>query len=931
MKLASCLGLCIGIIFLSLSACAPDPLAKILFTDLPSDFTGLNFRNNLNPTDSLNIITYLYYYNGGGIAAGDINNDGLVDLFFTANQAPNALFINRGNLRFEDITLHAGLSAAATWSTGAAFVDIDADGDLDLYVCKASGYGGLPAAHNELYINDGTGHFVERAAAYGLAYQGLSTQAAFFDADGDGDLDCYLLNHSIHDTERVTFARQRRERSVELGDRLLLQNEAGKFVNSSHSSGIHTSRIGYGLGIAVADLSNDGLPDLYISNDFSENDYFYVNLGDGTFRESIANYFPYTSQFSMGNAAGDVNADGLLDIITLDMRPSSDSIRKSSAGAESAHTFATKLARGFHPQYARNCLHINQQDQFLDVAPIAGIHSTDWSWAPILFDADLDGNTDLFIANGIQRRPNDLDYLKFSSARALQRQASNAELASLMPQGLSDNVAYRGSSNFNFVNVTQQWGLSGYGSTTAAIAVDLDNDGDAEIVTTDVNGKAKLYQNHASDSLTRSISLSLLDHNSNRYAFGATVTVRQGNYKRAYGVQPVTGFQSSVVAPLLVYLPHPRDTFELSVAWPQGQKTSWTQLVGSQTLTCPSKPSRRTNVLAKQSSPAFSFDPCQLEEFSQHPIIPYVVADTCQPLGISLLSTVEAAAQKSRFFRDIIANEMVFHVELHNKLSAATSSSSAYLTSGPDGAVLFKIEKNKLGPVQQILRVEEQTYVISAPWHPVRRIKLSKNPTRSDTYTWHIDTIAPAGLWQHLALLDLDNAASDQLLLLGNVGLNTLLTELPGEVLELHIADYDQNGRLDPILVRESGGVRRTVFGLDEIAQQMPPLRKFFTSYLPFSSSTYDAMFPEAMREFETVYRVETMDNLVYSLTSDRLYRLPRLAQLGAAKDITLISMDSARIEFRSPLYHPQLGAYGASSVVVEPGSLLQSIYQERD
>ncbi len=315
-----------------------------LFRQLSTEASGISFANTLQPTEDLNIITYLYYYNGGGISAGDIDGDGLIDLFFTSNQGDNALYRNLGNLKFEEITDVAGIARQSGWSTGSSFTDFDGDGDLDLYVCKVSQAANL-RGRNELYVNDGSGRFVERAAEYGLDFSGLSTQAAFFDADGDGDLDVYLLNHSTHSTAQQRDTSARATADPIAGDRLYLQNEKGTYDDATAGSGLLSSRLGYGLGLAVADFGGSPLPDILVSNDFAEEDYAYENLGGGRFRKTT--WLPSTSMFSMGSVAADLNADGTLDLLTLDMRPYSDSIRKSSAGGDDLPGVKGRLRGGF--------------------------------------------------------------------------------------------------------------------------------------------------------------------------------------------------------------------------------------------------------------------------------------------------------------------------------------------------------------------------------------------------------------------------------------------------------------------------------------------------------------------------------------------------------------------------------------------------------
>ena len=344
-----------------LAGCHSFRSEKQLFQALDSTQTGVGFVNRLVPTEKLNILDYLYFYNGGGVSAGDINNDGLTDLYFVSNQGKNKLYLNKGNFTFEDITAKAGVEGFSDWQTGSTMADINGDGFLDIYVCAVGNFRGLEGA-NELYINNGDNTFTEKAADYGLDFTGFSTQAAFFDYDHDGDLDCYLLNHAVHTSRSYDRVTARNLRNNESGD-YLYENQlvsksgrvpAGKttrFANVSEKAGIYGAAMGYGLGVSVADLNNDGWEDLYVSNDYNEDDYYYVNNQNGTFTESVRKAFMHTSRFSMGNDVADVNGDGFADVVTLDMYPEDETVEKSSLGEDPLDIYQYKLAYGYMNQY----------------------------------------------------------------------------------------------------------------------------------------------------------------------------------------------------------------------------------------------------------------------------------------------------------------------------------------------------------------------------------------------------------------------------------------------------------------------------------------------------------------------------------------------------------------------------------------------------
>lgn len=517
-----------------------------VFTELSPQITNVDFANNLTEDNNNNIIQYLYFYNGGGVAAGDINNDGLPDLYFTSNQGSNKLYINKGNLEFEDVTEKAAVGGQGNWSTGVTMVDVNADGYLDIYVCNVGNYKNFKG-RNELFINNKNGTFTEQAVAYNLAFQGLATQAAFFDYDNDGDLDCYLLNHSTHDAGRRYDASFRTTPNTIAGDRLL-RNDDNLFVDVSAEAGILSSKIGYGLGIAVSDINQDGCMDVYISNDFQENDYLYYNNCDGTFREGSTFSLGHQSKFSMGSDIADFNNDALPDLMTLDMKPEDERTMKKSEGAPNYEKFVQRLGDGFHYQYPRNNLHLNRGNLFgraavfSEIGQLTGVDATDWSWSALFADLDNDGLKDLFISNGIQRRPNDLNYLKFQSSDIIQKNASDLDLANQMPDGKVSNYCYQNKGNLAFENVTKAWGLEHIGISNGTAYADLDGDGDLEIITNNLNEPAKIYNNNSTNNY---LKIKLKGEGSNTFGIGAKVYIQHDGEVYYQEQSPTRGFQSS--------------------------------------------------------------------------------------------------------------------------------------------------------------------------------------------------------------------------------------------------------------------------------------------------------------------------------------------------------------------------------------------------
>ena len=408
-----------------LSACTSKKIETPLFRVLDNKRTGLNFSNDLSYDQKFNLFKYLYFYNGGGVGAGDFNNDGLIDLFFASNQQQNKLYLNKGNLKFNDVTVSAKIPNDDGWSTGVSVVDINNDGLLDIYVCRVGNYETLHSK-NQLLINQGIKNgvpmFVDMAHEYGLDFSGFSTQAAFFDYDSDGDLDIYLLNHSVHENgnyrPRKEFMGMYHPLS---GDRIYRNNGNNTFTDVTLETGINSSSIGYGLGIAIADINLDGYADIYIGNDFHENDYLYINQQNGTFKDEGERRLMHTSRYTMGVDVADVNNDAYPEIISMDMLPSDPYILKRSLGEDAYDVFNYKISYDYSYQYTHNNFQFNRRNGlFSEIGLYSGIAATDWSWAPLWVDFDNDGLKDLFVSNGIPKRMNDIDFINFLSNGNIQ-------------------------------------------------------------------------------------------------------------------------------------------------------------------------------------------------------------------------------------------------------------------------------------------------------------------------------------------------------------------------------------------------------------------------------------------------------------------------------------------------------------------------------
>ena len=491
----------ITLLIFALNGCQKESL---LFEAMEPSDIGMEFSNELGFSKEFNVYTYRNFYNGGGVSLGDVNNDGLLDVYLTANQKPNQLFLNKGDWQFENITDSAGVAGTRAWSTGVSMVDINADGWLDIYVCNSGNVSG-DNKQNELFINQKDGTFSEEAEAYGLADQGFSTHASFFDFDKDGDLDVYLLNNSYQAIGSFDLRRNERPKRDELGGDKLLENRGGKFVDISEQAGVYGSVIGFGLGVTVGDVNNDGWEDIYVSNDFFERDYLYVNQQNGTFKEVLTESIQSISGASMGADMADVDNDGNADIFVTEMLPGEYERLKSVTTFEDWDKYTYNTKNGYYHQYTRNTLQRNNGDgTFSEIGRMAGVSATDWSWGALLFDMNLDGNKDLFVANGIYKDLTDQDYLQYvSSNEVIESMVSGdgvnyAELVNIIPSNTIANKAFANRGDWTFEN-DASLGLDTPGFSNGSAYGDLDNDGDLDLVVNNVNMPLFVYQSKAVD------------------------------------------------------------------------------------------------------------------------------------------------------------------------------------------------------------------------------------------------------------------------------------------------------------------------------------------------------------------------------------------------------------------------------------------------
>lgn len=572
--------------------------------------TGVSFTNTLTYDEQVNTYTFKNFYNGGGVGVGDLDNDGLPELFFCGSQVESRLYKNAGDFSFEDITIESNINTKDVWVTGVSLVDVNGDGLLDIYLCKSGPPNGANR-RNSLYINLGNLKFEDRAEQYGLDNLGLSSHAAFFDYDQDGDLDCYLLNNSIRSVGAYDYKKGLRNEVDTLGGNKLFRNDNGVFVDATTAAGIYSSAIGFGLGVTITDFNDDSWPDIYVSNDFFERDYLYVNNKNGTFREDLVNRITELSMGSMGADIADVNNDGLEEIFVTEMLPDRHDRLKTKAQFEKWDKYQLSIENGYHRQFGRNAFQLNNGNgTYSEVSRLSDMEATDWSWGALIFDMDNDGYKDIFIANGINKDLLDQDYINFSTDPNLIRSMIKKEedaiknLIDMIPTEALPNYAYKNTNGVVFSSNAQAWGLDKPSFSNGSAYGDFDGDGDLDLVINNINQEAFIYRNNSDKTANKYLTIKLIGDQKNPFAIGASMMLHVGDKKFSQELYPARGFQSSVDYTLVFGLGDIAQIDSVTVMWPTGETSKLQNVQTNNALTFNINNAQRAVISTESEDPS---------------------------------------------------------------------------------------------------------------------------------------------------------------------------------------------------------------------------------------------------------------------------------------------------------------------------------------
>ena len=582
------------LVMVMLGACSSGKEEKkeTLFNELGSEATGITFANNLPFDKDFNIYTYRNFYNGGGVGIADVNNDGLVDVYFTGNNVPNKLYLNKGNFQFEDISKKAGVEGTKAWSTGVSMADVNGDGLIDIYVCNSGDIKG-DNKQNELFINNGDLTFTDKAAEYGVADGGYTTHAAFFDYDKDGDLDLYVLNNSYQAIGSFNLRKNERPKRDPLGGHKLLRNDDGRFVDVSEEAGIYGSVIAFGLGVTVGDINKDGWQDIYVSNDFFERDYLYINNKNGTFKECLPEQMRSISGASMGADLADINNDAYPDIFVTEMLPRENARIKTVTTFDNWDRYQYNVQNDYFHQFTRNMLQLNNGDgTFSEIGRYAQVEATDWSWGALMFDMDNDGLKDIFVANGIFQDLTDQDFLQYVSNEEIVKTVISGnkvdykKLVEYIPSTPVADFVFQNQGELGFVDKAAEWGMGTPNFSNGSAYGDIDNDGDLDLIVNNVNSVATVYRNESNKMLPSNhyLKFELKGVKKNTYAFGTKITIHHKGKTFYIEQMPIRGFESSVDPRPLLGVGSIDTVEQIVIEWPDGSGNVLSNVLVNQTL-----------------------------------------------------------------------------------------------------------------------------------------------------------------------------------------------------------------------------------------------------------------------------------------------------------------------------------------------------------
>ncbi|MFT5998718.1 MAG: hypothetical protein ACI81P_001172 [Neolewinella sp.] len=903
-----------------------------LFTLLDAEQTGIDFENRLTEGPNTNILVYEYFYNGGGVAAGDLNGDGKTDLYFTANMADNKLYLNEGRLKFRDVTTASKASGRpGPWRTGVTMADVNADGKLDLYLCYS---GALPAQKraNQLLINqgndaDGVPQFRDEAAAYGLASTAFSNQMYFFDYDQDGDLDGLLLNHNPKSLPVLNATKTREMLKTHDPERglTLYRNDGGKFKDVTTAAGISGSALSYGLGLAIADLDRDGDPDFYVSNDYEVPDYLYYNNGDGTFTDRLGEQIGHTSHFSMGSDIGDINNDGWADIFTLDMLPENNRRQKLLMPDNNRSKLDLNLASGFHYQTMRNMLHLNQGNgSFAEIGRLAGVATTDWSWSALLADFDNDGWQDLHVTNGYLKDYTNMDFISFMEDFVAKKgRLQRADLRGIleeMPASDVNNYAFANRRNTRFVDRTEAWGLQRPSNSNGAVYADLDDDGDLDLVVNNLDQQAFVYRNNNEDQ--HYLSVVLEGGKGNTAGIGARVEVTVEGVTQIREMYPNRGYLSSVDPVLHFGLGARPQVQSVVVTWPDGAVQTLGNLEADQRLVLrqgEAKQDRRWDESPKplfvEVEPPFDFvhKLSGKRDFDREPLLPRAYSH----LEPAIMYDGRAVARNDRA---VISSSDGFITTsfLGNEYVEGKYPMVDQAVFGVEGETPLELPKSlqNAGKIKDVSFVDLDAdgnveLIIVGEWMPIliyefKDGKLTDHPSSKSFITqprlqpaqtvtgetWaNKPTLAPTGWWNTVFVTDLNGDGQPDILA-GNEGLNNTFGASPEQPVELHAVDYDENGTIDPILsYYAKDGKRYPDATRDELLGQLTGLRKRYPNYKSYADQTLDEVFP-SWPDGTLHLTAERLETTLYLSQPDGSYRsspLPVEVQYAPVHTISLL------------------------------------------